>query len=126
MKCASSLQNVWCYIGGGIEEGEKAWEAAIREIWEETGITKVSLYSSNICEQFYNIDRDSIWIAPVFVGYVNESEEVSLNWEHKDFKWVTFDEAREKATFPGNDLVFDHIERHFASREPTELLCIKK
>ncbi|MDP4553470.1 NUDIX domain-containing protein [Alkalihalobacillus macyae] len=23
----SVLRDVWCYIGGGIEEGEKAWEA---------------------------------------------------------------------------------------------------
>jgi len=23
------LEDAWCYIGGGIEEGEKAWEAAL-------------------------------------------------------------------------------------------------
>ncbi|WP_255574499.1 NUDIX domain-containing protein [Halobacillus sp. Nhm2S1] len=39
----SVLRDVWCYIGGGIEEGEKAWEAALREVKEETGITDLSL-----------------------------------------------------------------------------------
>lgn len=120
-----SLEDAWCYIGGGIEEGEKAWEAALREIQEETGITKVSLYSANICEQFYHINRDSIWIAPVFVGYVDDSEDVVLNCEHKEFKWLTFGEAKDKATFPGNDTVFEHIEKHFANRKPTKLLRVR-
>ncbi|WP_458127162.1 NUDIX domain-containing protein [Paenibacillus sp. Z3-2] len=30
-----------------MEEGEQAWEAALREIREETGITTVSLFTSN-------------------------------------------------------------------------------
>ncbi len=28
----------WCFVGGGIEEGESLQKAAIREIYEETGI----------------------------------------------------------------------------------------
>ena len=46
-RATSVLRDAWCYIGGSIEEGEKAWEAASREIKEETGITNVVLYTSN-------------------------------------------------------------------------------
>lgn len=118
------LQDEWCYIGGGIEEGEKAWEAALREIQEETGITKVSLYSSNKFDQFYGSKEDYIYIAPVFVGYVDDLDNVVLNYEHKEFKWLTFTEAKEKATLPGNDEVLEHIEKHFAKRHPSKWLRI--
>jgi len=33
-------QRFWCTIGGGIEPGETIEHAALREIFEETGITK--------------------------------------------------------------------------------------
>ncbi len=54
------LHGEWCYIGGGIEHGEKAWEAALREIREETGITEVRLYTSNQFEKFYSPIEDYI------------------------------------------------------------------
>lgn len=28
----------WCFPGGGVEAGESAEEAAVREVWEETGV----------------------------------------------------------------------------------------
>jgi len=119
------LKDIWCYIGGGIEEGEKAWESALREIREETGITKVSLYTSNKFDQFYSSIEDYIYIAPVFVGYVDE-EDVILNYEHTDFKWMSFIEAKERAYLPGNDEVLEHIEKHFVKRNPMEWLRVTR
>ncbi|MBB3464556.1 8-oxo-dGTP pyrophosphatase MutT (NUDIX family) [Rhizobium sp. BK377] len=34
-----TLVGEWCQIAGAIEEGEKAWEAALREVNEETNLT---------------------------------------------------------------------------------------
>lgn len=41
----------WCLPGGGMESGESAAEACVREVWEETGLTVevirlVGIYSS--------------------------------------------------------------------------------
>lgn len=125
MKRAEEILNdAWCYIGGGIEVGERAWESALREIREETGIVNVSLYSANICEQFYGVIEEFIYIAPVFVGYVDESENVVLNNEHKEFQWLSFAEARERATLPGNEQVLEHIEKYFVKRVPLDLLKV--
>lgn len=118
------LRDAWCYIGGGIEQGEKAWEAALREVKEETGMTKVSLYISNKFDQFYSFAEDYIYVAPVFVGYVAEEEDVRLNDEHSEYKWLSFPEAMEQVTLPGNDEVLKFIEKHFAQRKPTEWLRV--
>ncbi|MFJ6208363.1 NUDIX domain-containing protein [Lysinibacillus sp. NPDC092081] len=50
-RATAVLRDAWCYIGGGIEKDESAWEAALREIKEETGIEKVTLYTSNKLEK---------------------------------------------------------------------------
>lgn len=125
LKRASSVLNgAWCYIGGSIEEGEKAWEAALREICEETGISEVSLYTSNAFDEFYSPEGNFIYKAPVFVGYVAGSQNVVLNGEHSEYRWLTFEEAIETAALPGNDEVLKFIEKHFARKQPSEWLRI--
>ncbi|MDP9701503.1 NUDIX hydrolase [Paenibacillus polysaccharolyticus] len=116
------LHGEWCYIGGGIEPREKAWEAAIREIREETGITDIRLYTSNQFEQFYSQAEDYIYMAPVFVGYVHEDQSVQLNHEHSDYRWMTFDEAKHNAALPGIDDILDFVEKHFARKTPSKWL----
>ncbi|WP_127544809.1 NUDIX pyrophosphatase [Paenibacillus amylolyticus] len=120
------LHNEWCYVGGGIEKGEKAWEAALREVHEETGITEVRLYSANQFEQYYSPMGEYIYTAPVFVGYVDESQVVRLNHEHIEYQWMTFDEARENAALPGIDNILDFVEKHFARKAPSEWLRINE
>nr|WP_150852027.1 NUDIX domain-containing protein [Sinorhizobium arboris] len=41
-----TLIGEWCQIAGAIENGEKAWEAALREVKEETGLACRQLYSA--------------------------------------------------------------------------------
>ncbi|MCM3782012.1 NUDIX domain-containing protein [Neobacillus mesonae] len=123
-RASSVLSGIWCYIGGAIEEGETAWEAAIREIREETGITTVSLFTSNKFDQFYSAKENYIYIAPVFVGYVDDDQDVILNNEHSKYEWLTFNEAIERVTLPGNDEVLEFIEKHFASNYPLEWLRV--
>lgn len=125
-RATPTMKNRWCYIGGGIEQGEKATEAAVREIREETGLTRISLYASNKFEQFYSSQRDDIYVAPVFVGYVDDEEDVTLNYEHSEFAWLPFSEARERVSLPGNEEILDHIEKYFAMRKPLIELCVWK
>ena len=46
-RCSEFLNNSWQMVSGRIEKGETAWQAALREIKEETGIVPDRLYSSN-------------------------------------------------------------------------------
>ncbi len=120
-----TLEGEWCQIAGAIEAGETAWQAAIRELAEETALVCKDLYSADICEQFYEADRDAVSILPVFVAYVDESAEVIINHEHSEFCWVSFNDAIEMVPFAGQRHVLQHVEREFASRSPNHHLRIE-
>lgn len=116
------LNGQWCQIAGGIEHGETAWQTALREAREETGLQLSELYSADCCEQFYEAHRDAITVAPVFVAYVDGSCEITLNHEHSEYRWVSFADAHELLTFPGQRKTLDWIKTHFADNAPSPLL----
>lgn len=121
-----TLVGEWCQIAGGIEDGEKAWETALREVKEETGLDCDCLYSADICEQFYEADRDAISIFPVFVGFVDAEAVVTLNHEHSEFRWVPFATAVTMVPFAGQRHILRHVEAEFVQREPVQHLLIRK
>ena len=114
----------WCQIAGSIEPGETAWQAALREMREETALVPRRLYSADLCEQFYEVGTDSIWVAPIFVAYVDSEAAVTLNEEHSAYCWVSMDRAVELLPFPGQKKMLTHIRHWFVEREPSRLLEI--
>jgi dATP pyrophosphohydrolase len=54
------LRDSWQMVSGMIEKGEKGWEAALREIKEETGLVPEAFYSTNMVETFYEVKQNSI------------------------------------------------------------------
>ena len=124
LKRKKTVKDIWAGVSGKIEAGEKAWQAVLREIKEETGLTPEKLYSADICEQFYEVDKDSIWIAPVFVAYVSDNAVVIINEEHSEFGWFTFEEAMLNVPFTGQRRILRHIKEEFVQRQPVEWLLI--
>ena len=120
-----TLQGEWCQIAGGIEEDETAWQTALREMHEETGLTPTRLYSGDICEQFYEAHRNAITLVPVFVAFVDYGAEVVLNEEHSDHKWISLDWAEDMVTFGGQRRVLRHVKQEFVVRDPSEWLRIE-
>lgn len=125
LKRTQTLIGEWCQVAGSIEEGETAWQTALRELDEETGLQPNALYSADTCEQFYEADRDAITIAPVFVAFIDNSEKVRLNHEHSEYRWVSFSEAKEMVVFGGQRRVLSWIEDEFIKRKPSKHLLIK-
>lgn len=124
MERADSLIGAWCQIAGSLEDGETAWQGALREMREETGLTPTQLFSGDICEQFYEPKRECITIFPIFVAYVPENAEVMLNHEHSAFQWVSFAQAREMVSFSGQRRSMLEIEAEFVHRIPSPHLEI--
>lgn len=119
-----TLVDEWCQIAGGIEDSERAWETALREVKEETGLDCERLYSADICEQFYEADRNAITMFPVFVGFVDAEAAVTINHEHSGFRWVSFASALTMVPFAGQRHVLRHVEAEFVHRQPVQHLLI--
>ncbi|MCK6543739.1 NUDIX domain-containing protein [bacterium] len=82
----------WRMVGGKIENGEKAWETALRELSEETGLTAMRLWAVPYINSFYEASKDRVNIIPVFAACV-QNDTVTLSREHNAYRWASYDEA---------------------------------
>lgn len=120
------LKGNWQMVSGGIDSGETAWQAALREIHEETGLIPDRFYSADAIESFYEVARDAIVLAPVFVAFIDSIQEVKLSpKEHDQFKWVSYSEALKYLEFDNQQRVLNHIEKQFVLKQPNERFRIK-
>jgi len=124
LRRTGSLGGIWCQVAGKIEPEERAWQSAVREVYEETRISVEELWSADVCEQFYDSARECITLVPVFVTWVPDTAEIVLNDEHDSFKWVGFDEADTLLSFPGQRRVLAFVKSTFVDREPNPHLRI--
>ena len=88
----------WTAVNGTLETGESIEECRTRELFEETQIKKVLNWSSEI----YKFDfeyKGKIMNVLVFSAQVDEDQQVVLNEEHVQYKWLKFTEALDLLKF---------------------------
>lgn len=102
--------NIWQGIAGGVEDNENPLQTAIREVFEETGINncKFNQLSATSTIPVVNITGEYTWGDNVYV--VNEysfgvdatDQEINLSNEHKEYKWVNYEDAMKLLSFDSN------------------------
>src|SRR5689334_15714127 len=100
-RSSAFLRGTWQMVTGSVNNGEKAYEAAIREVREETGLNVDRLYYADAVETFYMKTMDKIQFVPAFVAFIDSVDaevRLSLN-EHDDYEWVAYDVALERLVF---------------------------
>jgi dATP pyrophosphohydrolase len=95
------LEGVWGTVHGKIEGQEKAWQAALRELREETGLTPSEFYQLDTINQFYLAADDTVWHVPAFCAVVPRDVDVVLNDEHDSVRWVPRDRFDLDFLWPG-------------------------
>ena len=105
-------KDFWQSVTGSLEWGEEPFDAAIRELQEETGIVHQDVHD---CHFFKIFEIYSIWrgrYAPgvtqnrehVFRLQLPEKVDIQLNpREHKEFQWLPHEQAV--------DLAFSHTNQ---------------
>lgn len=120
------LAGLWCQVTGRIEPGETGWEAATREVVEETGLLPAKLYSADFCDFFYNPADNVIEAIPMFVAIVADQAVVRLNDENTEYRWFDILEASEIVPFLGHRFALREIRRDFIECEPMAWKLIKE
>ncbi|UCD37103.1 MAG: NUDIX pyrophosphatase [Fidelibacterota bacterium] len=87
-------EHVWQGVTGKIIPGETAWQAALRELGEETGLKPLRMWTVDHVNLFYESETDRVNCIPVFGVEVNRSE-VVLSREHTDSRWCSVEDAAE-------------------------------
>ncbi len=90
----------WRMVGGKVKPGETYWEAALRELKEETSLTPVKFWTIPGVNQFYEQKTDMIHSIPAFAAELSVDEIPVLDEEHNDFGWFQMDDALEVIIWP--------------------------
>src|SRR5215213_1808569 len=114
------MGETWQLVTGGIDDRETAWQAALRELDEETGLTPVEFYQVDVINTFYLAATDSISMSPMFCAIVSANAEVKLNDEHTDFRWVPQEKMQAAVMWPGERAALAELCREILDNGPAK------
>lgn len=118
-RCGEYLKGNWQMVTGSIHEGETAWEAALRELDEETGLKPEAFYNVDQVESFYEFALDRILFGPIFLALVNPQQSVKLSpTEHSCYVWKPLRAALEYLQFSNQRRIISFIEERYILRKP--------
>jgi dATP pyrophosphohydrolase len=107
---------LWQMVTGKIKGDEKAYQTALREIKEETGLVPVQLWVAPTVNSFYEPKEEYICLLPVFAARV-ENENVKISDEHIENKWVDKVTAQKLLAWEGQRKAVGIIEDYFLNEK---------
>jgi dATP pyrophosphohydrolase len=93
--------DIWQVISGVIEDNEKAVDAAMRELTEETKLKPKAFWNVPYANSFYDHVHNVVNVSPLFAAQVETGSEPTLSSEHFEYAWFTFNDAYRKLIWPG-------------------------
>ena len=94
-------QGHWDFPKGTCEPGESKQETALRELEEETGITKATLLPGFRGTISYSYQRGGKPVHEIVTFFLAETKtkKVTLSPEHTAFAWLPYGQALERLTY---------------------------
>jgi bis(5'-nucleosidyl)-tetraphosphatase len=93
----------WDFPKGHVEKKDANEEAtALRELQEETGITKVVFsphYKESMYYEFNRGHKERVKKVVVYFLVETKEEVVNISFEHQNFVWLPYEEALERLTY---------------------------
>lgn len=104
---------IWQMVSGHIDPEEKAYETALRETIEESGVRPQKMWVVPNVNHFYSHENDSISYVPVFAALLRKDDKIVMSEEHCDLKWVSPEQAKLLLAWPGQKHSIDIITEYF-------------
>lgn len=98
----NDYQGKWNAVAGYLDEMIPVEEKVLEEIEEELGVDKKWILSIRIGKPYEIIDSDinKTWIVNPVIVELKEFPQITLNFEHTEFKWIRKDELSHFDTIP--------------------------
>ena len=90
----------WRMVGGKVKGEERAYEAAMRELNEETALKPMLLWTLPSVNTFYDRHADAIRHVPVFGAEIDPHSEIDLNHEHSEYQWISEKQIESYISWP--------------------------
>ena len=107
----------WRIVTGKVEQSESAWQAARREVKEETQFDDFRFFVVPFVSSFYEWKSDHLNFIPVFLALVNQDINPMLNDEHCDFRWCLIEDIVDLLDWPAQRDGARAVENLLKSRE---------
>jgi dihydroneopterin triphosphate diphosphatase len=111
----------WCPVSGRIEPDETAWQTALREVREETGLAGGALFTTGVVDSFYDPTVNTIELMPVLLLMIEHEAAITLDDSQSDYAWLDVQTALGRLTFAGHKTALEVTRRDFIDREPDPL-----
>ncbi len=114
----------WRMVGGKIRPGEAAWQAALRELREETGQQPDRLWALPSVNVFYEWETDRVTLTPAFAAAL--PGDPVLDREHDAFAWLSAAEAVARLQWPEQQRLLRLTHRLLQDGVPPELVVLPR
>jgi len=105
----------WTFAKGHGEKGETSKKTAMRELEEETGITKIEILDLPLIHEEYEVIRHGekrLKINEYFIGFVKDKNVKIEKEEIQSYKWVTYEEALKTFGYESHKQVLKEAQKY--------------
>lgn len=97
-----TYQGKWNTVAGYLDELKPIREKVLEEIKEELGISENNILSIHIGEsyEFTNTEANKTWIVHPILVELRTKPDITLDWEHTEYKWIKPEKLKEFDTVP--------------------------
>lgn len=100
-----SYQQRWAGVSGHIEAGNSPLEQALQELGEEVGLqaSDLSLVKEGAPLEVVDAGLNKKWVVHPFRFLLSSSNNITIDWEHTECRWVHPEEIKNYTTVPNLD-----------------------
>ena len=110
---------LWQIVTGTMDNHERALQAAIRELKEETGLAPKRCWTIPYVDTYFDLAKDAIQLVPVFAVELDPFSIVHLSSEHQRCEWLRYEDARRRLVWPGQQRSMDIVNEFILGNQAT-------